>query len=1273
MAESIVEIVLRVRDETGKIIAKSISDMNALGAAVASINTTAATQEVNALDAAFKKLGIRSSDQIQADIHAIEKAMEELGKSSTVSGEDLARAVASGNKQIEKLKAELASLSGAPAGSGLGRSASEAESVGRAASGASGGVGALTNSLGGLYAQVTSLLPTLGALFAIWKLKDLADVSAQIQVQGTVLGVVAQNAGISKGTITTLDKEIQKLGITAKDSATSLTAFIQAGLGGLNNEAIGKAKELARAAQDLAVVSGQNSSETFSRLITNIQQLDTMGLRFMGIQVSMDKAQEKFAASLGKSSSELSEAERKQALMNAALVEAAKLQGTYEAAMGDTAKQISSLPRLINEVKAPLGDLLQPAYSAIVLTGSELLKTVKEWAVKFKEAGDGGIAFGDAVKVVGQVVVSVTKFLLEHKDAVVAVLSLWVGFKAVAIVQAALTAMGGALVNATAALKGMGLFLVTLPARIVATATALWAATTASVAAGASFVKTAFSAGVLSGAITLLRAGLSLLWVSLGPIGIAILAITAGWYALSKAFSSNKINVDTEDAKKQLVGLMEKAQEAQQAANEARRLSNVGSQDKDEQAYLDKKAKEADAEAALERARADRFAKENKLGKEAIAIADEQAAGNRKIAIALKEIESEYDKLKAAQKDLKVVDEAGLDDVQQMDKKLKALEALFSRTASSSGQAVENFNQKINRVLESGAETAKSIADNASKAGLSVEDWLDKNYPLEKAKQSWDSLKQAAAGGSDEAVVAFRRLGVGFTNLLAEAKSPEQIGVVLSKIGEYAEALGQRVLAAKETLKFNQEKAEIERLNGALAGFNDHLKTLRSSMELVSGLSKDEAAADRAWADAILHLGGSFSSLGEYVARSANDLSLFSEKSKELSSSQATATQESLARALEGYAAEEEMLKASNSRKKALGTDFQLSEKDRATQVQAIDKETLSARIENAKKYYTDLKALASEALNNFKSYAEKVKELDKQLLASREGKENDIRELRRKGMDEEQKTSDKIQQYQELLAKSQEALSKGSYEKAKEYATQAKELAKGLGDSVDLDTQEQLLTDAWDTIIASQEKAKEEAKKNADEQLAAYKEVTAAVTELSETLAKFAGEQVSKLLVDIDEKSLASALDKVKEAFSGLTIKINIEPETAVSGQFAGGGQIDGPGTETSDSILAAVSRKEFITRARSVMHYGVDVFHAINRMQIPRDLLRSLVSGGMPRFNIGGLAGALAGSGPAQPPIPTTALELTYNGRPLGKVQGSRDTVNLLVGALKDISRGA
>ena len=75
--------------------------------------------------------------------------------------------------------------------------------------------------------------------------------------------------------------------------------------------------------------------------------------------------------------------------------------------------------------------------------------------------------------------------------------------------------------------------------------------------------------------------------------------------------------------------------------------------------------------------------------------------------------------------------------------------------------------------------------------------------------------------------------------------------------------------------------------------------------------------------------------------------------------------------------------------------------------------------------------------------------------------------------------------------------------------------------------------------------------------------------------------------------------------------LRISIENlTTAINNQLADlglpelqtGGRISGPGTGTSDSILARVSNGEYVIRASSVRRYGLDFLDALNEGRLPR-----------------------------------------------------------------------
>ncbi len=95
-----------------------------------------------------------------------------------------------------------------------------------------------------------------------------------------------------------------------------------------------------------------------------------------------------------------------------------------------------------------------------------------------------------------------------------------------------------------------------------------------------------------------------------------------------------------------------------------------------------------------------------------------------------------------------------------------------------------------------------------------------------------------------------------------------------------------------------------------------------------------------------------------------------------------------------------------------------------------------------------------------------------------------------------------------------------------------------------------------------------------------------------------------------------------------------------------AWGGLISGPGSGTSDSILARISNGEFIIRAAAVAHYGASLFELFNNMRLPKG---GFAGGGLnrlanlsfsprialPAFAAGGIVSARSSSAAALRPI--------------------------------------
>lgn len=337
------------------------------------------------LDKAFSSLGGRSTERVKKELAQVQDALERV-RASGAGVAEIARAEQLAEVATARLNRELAN----PAPKTFSEGLTEIGIRLRSADfkGATNAASELLSTMGGLTKVVGPLALAFATLAGLKSLKDLvadsATLAARVDTLGVTLNVVGRNAGLSQETIDSLDGSIRKMGITAEASRDALTKMIQAGIPvtdlttmiGKAGERLNTAAALARTAQDLAVVTGENSSQTLQRLIVNIQQMDTEGLRFMGLSVQREAAEAKFANTLGVSANALTQTQKKQAFLNATMEEASKLSGAYEASMGTVGKQLSSLSRLQDDFLASLGKNFQGAYSEIVKGASEFLVQV---------------------------------------------------------------------------------------------------------------------------------------------------------------------------------------------------------------------------------------------------------------------------------------------------------------------------------------------------------------------------------------------------------------------------------------------------------------------------------------------------------------------------------------------------------------------------------------------------------------------------------------------------------------------------------------------------------------------------------------------------------------------------------------------------------------------------------------------------------------------------------------------------------------------------------
>jgi hypothetical protein len=172
----------------------------------------------------------------------------------------------------------------------------------------------------------------------------------------------------------------------------------------------------------------------------------------------------------------------------------------------------------------------------------------------------------------------------------------------------------------------------------------------------------------------------------------------------------------------------------------------------------------------------------------------------------------------------------------------------------------------------------------------------------------------------------------------------------------------------------------------------------------------------------------------------------------------------------------------------------------------------------------------------------------------------------------------------------------------------------------------------AWDTVTTAAADAWESVKSFAIEKLTALKD------------------WIMSTWVGSIVRAIGTVIDKAKEAWEWVKKAFSGSGEGKAEGGpvgFSRGGKVFGPGTSTSDSISARLSRGEFVQRAAAVRHYGVDFMNAVNSLRFPApqgfsvgglvEGIGSRLGSIMPepiRFAEGGIAMAPAG-GPSGRPV--------------------------------------
>lgn len=246
--------------------------------------------------------------------------------------------------------------------------------AGRAADAVSLKTVALGTAIGQLGVQLVNRATSGLKSFAVGSFM----AAARVEELDTAMKAVGRSTGVGYLAIRNAALAIRDNGIEMGSAQRIATQFAQANLD------MAKASEVARAAQDLAVIAGLNSTDTTDRLTQAIITGNSELLRTAGIAKTASMAYKTYAAENKLSVSNLSANQKQQAMMNMILAEGAKVAGTYEASMNSAGKVMRSFARITNDIAIEIGGIALKALGPLIIG---LYKLYKAFSVSIREGG----------------------------------------------------------------------------------------------------------------------------------------------------------------------------------------------------------------------------------------------------------------------------------------------------------------------------------------------------------------------------------------------------------------------------------------------------------------------------------------------------------------------------------------------------------------------------------------------------------------------------------------------------------------------------------------------------------------------------------------------------------------------------------------------------------------------------------------------------------------------------------------------------------------------
>lgn len=222
------------------------------------------------------------------------------------------------------------------------------------------------NALAGVITRVASGFSDL--------VKESIGLSGQLDQSKAVIYKLGENNHWTKQQIDGLVKSIRD---ENKDMLTAIDLTKTAIMTNMNEK---QALELVARGRDIAAASNRNSNEAIKDMMQAVVKLRPELMSNYGIEINLIKVYGDFAKSLGIKTSEMTYAQKTQAMYNAVVAEATRMQGSYQEAMGSWYKLSMSVKDGMVSLKLILGDLLDDAMKPLIGEVYNAIKVFRDWA-----------------------------------------------------------------------------------------------------------------------------------------------------------------------------------------------------------------------------------------------------------------------------------------------------------------------------------------------------------------------------------------------------------------------------------------------------------------------------------------------------------------------------------------------------------------------------------------------------------------------------------------------------------------------------------------------------------------------------------------------------------------------------------------------------------------------------------------------------------------------------------------------------------------------------